>query len=105
VMRKCWNCEAIGEPCYDGGTPYCTSCGVVDNPTSPAAAARKATLTEQESAVRVQLFDGVSGAPAGHANVPADVVYAAAKVAHWLKASGAISIHGLRLADGIGRAL
>lgn len=35
--RKCWNCAEISEPCYDGGTPWCVKCGVVDNPTRPAA--------------------------------------------------------------------
>lgn len=35
--RKCWNCAEISEPCYDGGTPWCVECGVVDNPTRPAA--------------------------------------------------------------------
>jgi hypothetical protein len=32
--RKCWNCESEKEPCYDGGTPWCTDCGVVDNPSN-----------------------------------------------------------------------
>jgi hypothetical protein len=31
--RKCWNCGDISEPCYDGGTPWCVKCGVVDNPS------------------------------------------------------------------------
>lgn len=34
MARKCWNCGEISEPCYDGGTPYCLGCDVVDNPSN-----------------------------------------------------------------------
>lgn len=42
--RECWNCGDVGDPCYDGGTPWCVKCGVVDKPSEPDQSIEDAQL-------------------------------------------------------------